>query len=85
MEPGAQLERPRTLEVGREYLLLEHNGDGHGPAVMRVRFTSYDPCPAFVILRTEWGKKRRCLRDDVFIKGRGAEVEALEKKEDPAL
>ncbi|HEX9616604.1 MAG TPA: hypothetical protein VGA03_04260 [Anaerolineales bacterium] len=31
-----------------------------------VRFSSYDPCPAFVIVTTEIGKKHRCPREAVY-------------------
>ena len=87
--------RPDTLETGRQYLLLDRQGDSPGdspgnsrsdsPGYRRcnnrgnsrqcggytqvwtpVRFASYTPCPAIVIITDERGEKQRCAREDLF-------------------
>ena len=66
MKQASELMRPITFESGREYLLMERQGKGNQPTLTRVRFAAYDPCPAFVIVRSEVGKKWRCPRDAIF-------------------
>ena len=67
MDNTIQLIRPSTFEEGRSYLFLERQSDTRAPAVMSVIFIMHDPCPAFIIVRDEMGKKRRCLREDLFV------------------
>jgi hypothetical protein len=67
MKQVSELMRPMTFESGREYLLVERQGKGNQPTMTRVRFAAYDPCPAFVIVRTEVGKKWRCPRDAIYL------------------
>ena len=74
MEHVSRLERPNTFEDGGEYILLEHGDKGRDQVLTPVRFSAYDPCPVFVIVRTEVGKKRRCLREEVFLKGSTRQV-----------
>jgi hypothetical protein len=62
------LTRPTTLEAGAEYLLLEYFEEKEKPTLTPVTFASYDPCPAFVIVRTSLGKKWRCPRESIFAK-----------------
>ena len=69
MEHVSRLERPRTFEDGGEYVLLERGEKGRDQVLTPVRFSAYDPCPAFVIVRTEVGRKRRCLREELFVGG----------------
>ncbi len=69
MENDSRLEHPRTFKDGEEYFLLERVENGHDQVLTPVRFSAYDPCPAFVIVRTEAGQKRRCLREQVFTGG----------------
>jgi hypothetical protein len=67
MEPKSELIRPTTFETGREYLFLEQWSKGRKGALTPVKFYTYDPCPAFVIVRTEMGNKWRCPRDELFV------------------
>lgn len=67
MELPIQYERPTTLEVGHEYLLLSGRDSRQNPVFVQVQFASYDPCPAFVIVRNGLGRLR-CARDDIFMK-----------------
>ena len=68
MEPKVDLVRPATFEQGREYYWLERQTNGVKAIPVPVRFTAYDPCPAFVIVSTEMGRKWRCPRDAVLSK-----------------
>lgn len=74
MEHVSRLERPRTFEEGGMYVLLERGEKGRDQVLTPVRFSAYDPCPAFVIVRTEVGKKRRCLREEIFAEGFAQQV-----------
>jgi hypothetical protein len=71
MHYNQELVQPATFIKGVKYFWLEGRGfrQVQGPAVP-VQFSSYDPCPAFIIIVTEIGKKYRCPREAVF-----AEVE----------
>jgi hypothetical protein len=67
MEQNLVLTRPRAFVYGNEYLLIEQPVKNVQKQVsVPVRFAAYDPCPAFVIVRTERGLKRRCPRDELF-------------------
>lgn len=58
--------RPTTFEPGRSYAWLgSQQGQGETAAVP-VTLIAYDPCPAFVIVRTEMGERRRCLREELY-------------------
>lgn len=65
MEIPADLVRPQTLEAGHEYLLRSEPAKNIALSLVKVRFVEYDPCPAFVIVKSPAGTKR-CLRDDLF-------------------
>jgi hypothetical protein len=58
--------RPTTFEPGRSYAWLGSQQSWGEAAAVPVTFVAYDPCPAFVIVRTEAGEKRRCLREQVY-------------------
>ena len=55
--------RPATFEDGQVYLRRPFR-PGLPPAY--VRFVRYDPCPAFVWVCEEDGRRVRCPRDDLF-------------------
>lgn len=63
---GAKLKRPETLEEGKEYLWQENTRSANGPSIQQVTFVSYHPCPAFVVVQDEEGKRWRCLREEIF-------------------
>lgn len=67
MNAGLELKRPSTLEVGHEYLLMAGRDSSSKPILVPVQFSSYDPCPAFVIVNNGIGRLR-CARDDIFLK-----------------
>ena len=60
------LKRPETLVEGKRYLWQENTRSANGGSFQRVTFVSYYPCPAFVIVLNEEGRKRRCLREELF-------------------
>jgi hypothetical protein len=62
-----KLKRPETLKEGQRYLWQENARSANGGSFQRVTFVSYYPCPAFVIVLDEEGRKRRCLREEIFI------------------
>jgi hypothetical protein len=59
--------RPKTLEDGNRYFLREQPGDCDQSTYSPVLFLKYDPCPAFVIIQDQSGKRRRCLRDNIWL------------------
>jgi hypothetical protein len=61
-----KLKRPETLVEGKRYLWQENARSASGQSFHRVTFISYYPCPAFVIVLDEEGRKRRCLREEIF-------------------
>lgn len=61
-----ELVQPETFENGGEYFWFDGRERGRKKELVRVRFFSYDPCPAFVIVTTEIGKKHRCPREALF-------------------
>jgi hypothetical protein len=61
-----KLKRPETLVEGQRYLWQENAGSANGGSFQRVTFVSYYPCSAFVIVLDEEGRKRRCLREEIF-------------------
>ena len=64
---------PQSFQDGREYMLLFGPRNGQVNELVPVKFAAYDPCPAFVIVSSELGKRWRCPRDEVFSKaGQGA-------------
>jgi hypothetical protein len=67
MERASGLTQPQTFEYGGTYLLLDAKEGAKKPSLTPVKFAAYDPCPAFVIVHTEVGKKQRCLRERVFL------------------
>lgn len=68
-EPG-QLARPTTLEERSQYLLRERSANGVKGSprwiYTPVQLAAYDPCPAYVIVQAEFGRRRRCPREDIF-------------------
>ena len=58
--------RPETLVEGQRYLWQENAGSANGGSFQRVTFVSYYPCPAFVVVLDEEGRKRRCLREEIY-------------------
>jgi hypothetical protein len=63
---GVKLKRPETLEEGKRYLWQENARLANDGSFQRVTFVSYYPCPVFVIVLDEEGRKRRCLREEIF-------------------
>jgi hypothetical protein len=66
MAQSRKLIQPDTFEYDGEYYWLEGRERGKKQELVPVRFSSYDPCPAFVIVATEIGKKHRLPREAVF-------------------
>lgn len=61
-----QFIRPYSLEYGKVYFYREREFDGERKTPSIVKFVTYDPCPAIVIIRDFGGRRNRCLRDDLF-------------------
>jgi hypothetical protein len=61
-----QFTRPQYFESGKVYLYREREVDGNRGAPSIVKFVTYDPCPAILIIRDFVGRSSRCLRDDLF-------------------
>lgn len=66
MATMSELVHPITFIEDRRYLCLQGRPNGGAPVLVPVRFITYDPCPAFVIVRTGPGRRIRCLREDLF-------------------
>jgi hypothetical protein len=66
MVQNRKLIQPETFENNGVYFWLEGRENGKKKELVQVRFSSYDPCPAFVIVATEIGKKHRCPREAVY-------------------
>ena len=62
-----KLKRPKTLSGGEAYIWRENTGLAGNPSTQAVTFVSYDPCPAFAIVRDAEGKRWRCPRDEIFL------------------
>jgi len=58
-------QRPLTFQDGKDYYFRTPQNRAGAPFIP-VTFLAYDPCPAFIIVRTN-GKPHRCCRDDLFI------------------
>lgn len=64
------LSRPKTFQVGTQYLFLEH--PSYSPSYVQqvrmshVEFEAYDVCPALIIVRNGSGERFRCQRDQLF-------------------
>jgi hypothetical protein len=71
MAHNRKLVQPDTFEIHGDYFWLERKDNGRKVEMVPVRFSSYDPCPAFVIVATEIGKKHRCPREAVYEKPNG--------------
>jgi hypothetical protein len=69
---------------GGEYLWADRRPQAEQPTFLPVRFVSYDPCPAFVILRDAEGVRRRCPRDEVFVIASRAPLEVARPGEEAA-
>jgi hypothetical protein len=67
MQRTSDLTQPQSFEYGGTYLLLEAKEGARKPSFTPVKFAAYDPCPAFIIVHTEVGKKQRCLRERVYL------------------
>jgi hypothetical protein len=65
--PETIMLHPLTLNEGKDYLLRVHNGNGHHPVYLPVRFISYHPCPGLVVVGDGNGQQWRVPRDDLFI------------------
>ncbi len=59
--------RPINLNQGKEYLIRVHQDNGHIPVYLPVRFISYHPCPALVVVGDGKGQFWRVPRDDIFL------------------
>ena len=59
--------RPITLDKGKEYLIRVHQDIGHNSVYLPVRFISYHPCPALVVVGDVKGQFWRIPRDDIFL------------------
>ena len=66
MDQIRELVQPATFVSEGKYFWLEGRERGRQQEMTPVRFSSYDPCPAFVIVTTEIGKKHRCPREAVY-------------------
>ena len=66
MNNANQLTHPITFEEGKDYFLMEQREVDPEQVQVAVEFISYDPCPAFIIVRDEKGEKWRCPREDLF-------------------
>lgn len=66
MVANLKLIRPKTLIRDGTYLWLQRERSGGALSSQPIIFISYYPCPAFVIVRDDRGRKRRCLRDEIF-------------------
>ncbi|MDX1435409.1 MAG: hypothetical protein R3335_01265 [Anaerolineales bacterium] len=64
--PSTGLIRPTTLKDGGRYLLREQLWECRRSAYRPVKFVQYDPCPAYVVVEDQCGRKRRCLREDIW-------------------
>lgn len=84
MKPEMLLDLPVSLEVGREYDLLERGNNGCKPVLTPVRFVAYDPCPALVIV-AHGGRRMRCPRDKLFEKDEGQAMDDTPRKLFPAV
>ena len=67
MDIDSRLVRPVFLIEGGNYLMMEAGYNGHDRKFSPVTFAAYDACPAFVIVRNEYGDKRRCPREALYI------------------
>jgi hypothetical protein len=61
--------RPLTLEEDQPYVLRVPQTPGCEPVYLPVRFISYQPCPALIIVKLIQGDRSACIvpRDDLFI------------------
>ena len=66
MQQVTDLTRPRSFQDGREYMILDGSKNAQGIELIPVKFSAYDPCPAFVIVSSEMGKRWRCPRNEIF-------------------
>jgi hypothetical protein len=71
MEADFQFIRPETLQDGMEYWLAERNGSSNRRVYTPVTLVTYDPSPAFVIIKNCAGRKIRCPREDIFMDPEG--------------
>lgn len=67
MENGSKFVRPVILIEGGNYLMVEPENNGSERVYRPVTLAAYDACPAFVIVRNEFGDKQRCPRESLFI------------------
>jgi hypothetical protein len=67
MDKDSRLVRPVFLIEGGNYLMLEAGHNGHDREFSLVTLAAFDACPAFVIVRNEYGDKRRCPREALYI------------------
>ena len=56
------LVRPQTFENGNEYIWKDKSQNIYHS----VKFVCYYPCPAFVVVATQDGKRLRLPRDEIF-------------------
>jgi hypothetical protein len=61
-----QFIRPHSLESRKVYLYRERELDGECRIPSIIKFVTYDPCPAIVIIRDVRGRNIRCSRDSLF-------------------
>ena len=60
---------PETLEEGKIYLYCRQSKNKAEQSPVTITVLAYDNCPALVIVRDQYGKRWRCLRDEIFIAG----------------
>lgn len=68
MEITLALVPPTSFEDDEEYYWRQK---GSFSPIARVRFIKHDPCPAFVIVGDEKGRRLRCPREELFVKYHG--------------
>jgi hypothetical protein len=59
--------RPLTLDDGKEYLIRVHQDNGDKSVYLSVRFISYHPCPALIVVGDGNGQFWRVPRDEIFL------------------
>ena len=59
--------RPVTLEEGSWYFLRRKSANQRPQSWKPVRFISYTPCPAVVIVATQPGKRISIAREELFM------------------
>jgi hypothetical protein len=66
MRTKNELLRPLTFEPGAACFWIEPVNQCQAVAAEPVWFVCHDPCPAFVIVRTEDGRRKRRPRAEIY-------------------